>query len=134
VFDAQMAKTHQSQLRRPDSAGTQEMSDTDGTAREGPWDVTDNLAKSLAPQPRESWSGASPSDADASLVAEICAAIMNGSTLSSTGSNVTVAVADGMVIVQGHVKNQGEKDAIGSVAKRVLGVEHVDNQLVAQGG
>jgi osmotically-inducible protein OsmY len=71
----------------------------------------------------------SENEANRTITQNIRDALRADDSLSTNAKNVKIITKQGMVTLQGPVKNEQEKNAIEAKAKRVTGVKNVDNQL-----
>lgn len=71
----------------------------------------------------------SESSPDIRITAEIRREIMKGENLSTDAQNCKIITEQGAVTLRGPVKNESEKEKIGTWAANVAGVIRVDNQL-----
>ena len=69
------------------------------------------------------------SSEETKITANIRKGIMGDKTVSFTGKNVKIITVGTKVTLRGPVKNDKERTAIESIAKRTAGVSDVDNQL-----
>jgi len=72
--------------------------------------------------------------ADIAITAEIRREILKVDNLSTNADNVKIITADGKVTLRGVVASKAEREAIQTIAVRVAGKDHVDNQLEIQPG
>lgn len=69
------------------------------------------------------------SEADRNITASVRKAIVDDDQLSLDAHNVKVITVNGVVTLRGPVDSPSEKTAVESKAKKVAGVNRVDNQL-----
>lgn len=91
----------------------------DNTAR----NVRDRNNRTLTPLDQGS------SESDVKMTTDIRQAIVREEGLSVSAQNVKVITVNGRVVLRGPVNSTGEKDRIEEIARRVAGVDRVDNQL-----
>ncbi|HXX49513.1 MAG TPA: BON domain-containing protein [Myxococcota bacterium] len=87
-------------------------------------------AQSDEPQPRTLEQGVMPSDAQ--ITQNIRRALTSTSGFSVDARNVQITTHDGEVTLRGQVRNDAERDAVITVARRVPGVTHIDQDLEVQ--
>ena len=71
----------------------------------------------------------SESEADRKLTQRVRQAIMDDQALSMVAQNVKVISINGKVTLRGPVKTESEKLTIANKARRIAGLENVDDQL-----
>jgi hyperosmotically inducible periplasmic protein len=71
----------------------------------------------------------SNSQGDMNITREIRRQIVNDKSLSTSAHNVKVVTVDGVVTLRGPVVSSKEKTVVAETAKKVAGVNKVDNQL-----
>lgn len=81
----------------------------------------DNAAKTSGDQ--------TESAGDRTITQQIRQGVVDKDDLSTTGKNVKIITADGVVTLRGPVKSSQEKADIAALAGKVEGVKRVDNQL-----
>ncbi len=71
----------------------------------------------------------SQSPADIKITADIRSALVGDKSMSTDAKNCKVITEQGVVTLRGVVASQAEKDAIEAIARKVVAVLRVDNQL-----
>jgi len=74
--------------------------------------------------------GRAPSDAQ--ITQNIRRALTSTDGFSVDARNVQITTRDGHVILRGQVRNDAEREAVITAARRVPGVEHIDQDLEVQ--
>jgi osmotically-inducible protein OsmY len=67
--------------------------------------------------------------ADRTISQQARQGVVDNDDVSTTGKNVKIITADGVVTLRGPVKSLEEKATIASIVKKVDGVKRVENQL-----
>ena len=68
-------------------------------------------------------------DRDLGITREIRRAVVKSDALSVMAKNIRISTADGMVTLRGPVESDKEKADLVAIARDVVGVRYVDNQL-----
>jgi hypothetical protein len=66
---------------------------------------------------------------DLAITASIRREILKTDGLSTNADNVKVITADGHVTLRGVVEDEAERDSVESIAERIAGADHVEDQL-----
>jgi osmotically-inducible protein OsmY len=67
--------------------------------------------------------------ADLELASQIRRKLMDDAVLSTKSKNAVIVVENGRVTLSGAVPSESEKERIAALAGRVVGDDHVDNQI-----
>ena len=88
--------------------------------------VRDSGDTTLTPEDQKETSG------DRQLTAAIRQAVVKDKSLSLNAHNAKIITRNGTVTLRGPVENSAEKVKLQSIAEKMRGVKHVDNQLEAK--
>jgi len=93
--------------------------DVDNTGR----NVRDRSDTALTPEDQKETRG------DVKITAAIRKSITKDKSLSVDARNAKIITRNGVVTLRGPVENQAEKQKLESIARKVIGVKQVNNQL-----